>query len=138
MDRSDEYSADRRDIVVNDTGHRDILDSDRRDVLLDDAGRDTVLPDRDVVVNAERDDRDDEPNDAEKRTGDVLGLGGSPVPKMPGDPSTEHDPEAASQRRARMRDGESEGVSDPTPDRTKGATGIDMGAGGTGTGLSGE
>jgi hypothetical protein len=134
MDRSDEYSADRRDNVVNDADRRDILDTDRRDVLLN-ADPDSGVSSRDRVVDA---DADDERNDTEGRTGDVLGLGGSPVPKMPGDPSTEHDPEAASQRRARLRSGESEGVADTSPDRSKGATGIDMGAGGSGTGLSGE
>ena len=71
------------------------------------------------------------------RDGNVLGLGGSEVPKMPGDPSASNDPESVRRRRERaMSDdagsgGRSEGAG-------HGATGIDMGAGGTGTDLSGD
>jgi hypothetical protein len=67
----------------------------------------------------------------------VLGLGGAPVPKAPGDPVAEDTDEARAQRRARMRQGEAEGsVADKTDDSPrKGATGIDMGAGGEGTGI---
>jgi hypothetical protein len=72
----------------------------------------------------------------DERTGDVLGLSGAPVPKLPGDPSAESDPESVAQRRARMRSGEDEGVASTGADRSSGATGIDMGAGGTGTGVS--
>jgi hypothetical protein len=65
------------------------------------------------------------------RQGDVLGLGGSAVPKTPGDPSTEFDDESRARRQARA--GEADLVSDTDRTRTPGATGIDMGAGGTGT-----
>ena len=91
-------------------------------------------------------DRYDERKDAndtdEVRTvqGDVLGLGGSAVPKMPGDPSASNDPESARRRRERaMGTEEDPGVRQEDPDRQRaGATGIDMGAGGQGTHISGE
>lgn len=88
-------------------------------------------------------DRNDEKKDGSdmERTGDVLGLGGSSVPKMPGDPSASSDPEAAARRRERAREEESgshvSGDDDPYRPGT-GATGIDMGSGGRGTDLSGE
>ena len=69
----------------------------------------------------------------DKITDGILGLGGQPVPKAPGDPTTEHDPESVAQRRARMREGEAEDRADETSDQSHGATGIDMGAGGEGT-----
>ena len=78
---------------------------------------------------------DDTPSSPQ--SGDVLGLGGSPVPKMPGDPSASSDPEAARRRRER-------GMEDEAPlsregDRQRsGATGIDMGAGGQGTDITGD
>ena len=72
----------------------------------------------------------------EERTGDVLGLGGA-VAKAPGDPSADQDPESAARRRSRMR-GEGDEESAPAADRSAGATGIDMGAGGSGTGVSGD
>lgn len=68
----------------------------------------------------------------------ILGLGRAPVPKAPGDPTTEHDDESVAQRRARMHQGEAEAEADrreETPTRGPGATGIDMGAGGEGTGV---
>ena len=87
-------------------------------------------------------DRYDEKKDGSdmERTGDVLGLGGSSVPKMPGDPSASDDPEAAARRRERAREEEGGHMSgDDDPYRqSAGATGIDMGSGGRGTGLSGE
>jgi hypothetical protein len=84
----------------------------------------------------DRIDNDDTP----AREGDVLGLGGSAVPKAPGDPVTEYDPESVAQRRARARDGEAEETTPAEdPDRQRsGATGIDMGAGGQGTHVSGK
>jgi hypothetical protein len=66
------------------------------------------------------------------RQGDVLGLGGSAVPKTPGDPSTEFDDESRARRHARAA-AEEDFVSDTDRTRTPGATGIDMGAGGSGT-----
>jgi hypothetical protein len=81
-------------------------------------------------------------NDADElgsREGDVLGLGGSSVPKSPGDPSASNDPESVRRRRMRAKDTEAEGVRDDDPYRqSKGAAGIDMGAGGRGTDVSGE
>jgi hypothetical protein len=72
-------------------------------------------------------------------TSGILGLGGAPVPKEPTDPTTEHDPESVAHRRARMRE-ELDDVAQPedTSRQHSGATGIDMGAGGEGTDLSGE
>ncbi|CAN5669016.1 hypothetical protein BH23ACI1_BH23ACI1_16740 [soil metagenome] len=84
---------------------------------------DDVPVDRDDVA------RRDDP----VREGDILGLGGSAVPKAPGDPSASDDPAAAAQRRSRMREGE---ASDSSRDEgtmdTFGSTSTDMGAGGTG------
>ena len=76
----------------------------------------------------------------EARTGDVLGLGGSPIPKEPGDPSASNDPKSVAQRRERAFGGEDKPLA-PHEDPYKqhhGATGIDMGSGGQGTDLSGE
>ena len=90
-------------------------------------------------------DRDDERNDmndadeVDTRQGDVLGLGGSSVPKTPGDPSASNDPESVRRRRMRARETEAEGVRDDDPYRQgKGAAGTDMGAAGRGTDLRGE
>jgi hypothetical protein len=77
-------------------------------------------------------------NDDTKRSGDVLGLGGAAVPKMPGDPSTANDADSVAQRRERAL-GDDEPTRTEDPDRQRsGATGIDMGAGGEGTHLSGK
>jgi hypothetical protein len=77
--------------------------------------------------------------DDDKISSGILGLGGAPVPKSPDDPTAEHDEEAVAQRRARMREGEAETVTHEDPDRQRsGATGIDMGAGGQGTHVSGK
>jgi len=81
--------------------------------------------------------RDDERDDM--REGDVLGLSGTEVPKAPGDPSTEYDEHSVAQRRERAAHAGDSGVADRTEqERSKGATGIDMGAGGTGTDISGK
>jgi hypothetical protein len=75
-------------------------------------------------------DEDTEP----AREGDVLGLGGASVPKTPGDPHTEYDEHSVAQRRARASRGdEGLGQRDDDLQRSKGATGIDMGSGGSGT-----
>ena len=80
---------------------------------------------------------DDEKDDP--ITSGILGLGGASVPKEPGDPTTEHDPESVARRRARMREGEDETTSTEDPDRQRScATGIDMGSGGQGTHISGK
>jgi len=79
-------------------------------------------------------------SDEESSTGrstDILGLGGSPVPKMPGDPSASGDPESVRQRRERVRGSEESPLRQEDGGR-HGATGIDMGAGGQGTDLSGD
>ena len=86
-----------------------------------------------------KDDRsvDDASNTDERvtREGDILGLGGSPVPKAPGDPTTEYDEESVRQRRERAL-GEDE--VERQPDDQHGATGIDMGGAGHGTDVSGD
>jgi len=81
----------------------------------------------------EEDTRADRSTDQDRpaRAGDVLGLGGAAVPKSPGDPTTEYDEEAVAQRRRRAG-----GADEPEiieTNRSSGATGIDMGAGGSGT-----
>jgi hypothetical protein len=78
----------------------------------------------------------DEDSPAGRNT-DILGLGGSPVPKMPGDPSAADDPESVRQRRERVRASEESPLRSEDADK-HGATGIDMGAGGQGTDLSGD
>ena len=77
---------------------------------------------------------DDLDADDPARSGDVLGLGGSAVPKAPGDPTTSYDPESVARRRERALSGDEPAVIEDA-DRHSGATGIDMGAGGEGTDL---
>jgi hypothetical protein len=78
-------------------------------------------------------DTDESP--ANPQSGDVLGLSGSPVPKMPGDPSASSDPESAGRRRERARKDET--ASEEEGDRQHaGATDIDMGYGGHGTDIT--
>jgi hypothetical protein len=74
----------------------------------------------------------------EQRTGDILGLGGAPVPRSPDDPSVERDPEAAATRVNRIFSvgDDDERPSGRTPKRTAGATGI--GDDGTRTDVSDE
>ena len=68
------------------------------------------------------------------REGDILGLGGASVPKTPGDPHTEYDEHSVAQRGARASAGDERlGQRDDDLQRSKGATGIDMGSGGSGT-----
>ena len=74
----------------------------------------------------------------DKITNGILGLGGAPVPKEPSDPTTENDPESVARRRERMREGLEEHAATETANDHTGATGIDMGAGGQGTDLSGK
>ncbi len=74
-------------------------------------------------------------DDETVREGDVLGLGGSAVPKSPSDPTTEYDEVSVEQRRNRARE---ENVVRRPSDDQHGATGVDMGAGGHGTDLSSE
>ena len=75
----------------------------------------------------------------DKDTG-ILGLGGSPVPKAPGDPSASNDPESVRQRQHRIANAEAE-EAEAAQDQDRqgpGATGIDMGSGGQGTNVSGK
>jgi hypothetical protein len=81
---------------------------------------------------------DNDESTSHSQTGDILGLGGSVVPKMPGDPSASNDPESVRRRRERAMEGD-DTLSQEDPDRQRsGATGIDMGAGGQGTNISGD
>jgi hypothetical protein len=83
-------------------------------------------------------DNDTDETPSRAQSGDVLGLGGSPVPKMPGDPSASSDPESARRRRERAMEDDAP-VSHEDGDRQRsGATGIDMGYGGQGTNISEE
>lgn len=66
----------------------------------------------------------------------ILGLGGSAVPKMPGDPSASSDPESVRRRRERAME-EEDALSRDSGGQHSGATGIDMGSGGQGTDISG-
>ena len=77
-------------------------------------------------------------SDEMARTGDVLGLGGSAVPKMPGDPSASNDPDSIARRRERMHEDDTLTQHEDPYKQSPGATGIDMGAGGRGTDVSGE
>jgi len=82
-------------------------------------------------------DTDESPS--RSHSGDVLGLGGSVVPKTPGDPSASSDPESARRRRERAMEDESAWREQQGSDRQRsGATGIDMGSGGQGTDVSGS
>ena len=72
----------------------------------------------------------------DKGTG-ILGLGGSTVPKEPGDPTAANDAASKQKRRQRMEEGEAEANAGGGEDNF-GAIAIDMGAGGHGTGLSGK
>ena len=75
----------------------------------------------------------------DKVTSGVLGLGRTEVPKAPGDPTTEYDEESIARRRQRMTGATEETVAPEDGDRQRsGATGIDMGAGGQGTHVSGK
>ena len=67
----------------------------------------------------------------------ILGLGGSAVPKMPGDPSASSDPESIRRRRERAMEDE-DTLSRDSGGQHSGATGIDMGYGGQGTDISGK
>lgn len=71
------------------------------------------------------------------QSNDILGLGGSAVPKMPGDPSASNDPASVRRRRERAMESE-QSVSEDGDRQRSGATGIDMGSGGQGTHLSGD
>jgi hypothetical protein len=80
---------------------------------------------------------DSEEDSSSARSTEILGLGGAPVPKMPGDPSASDDPESIRRRRERARETEESTTRREEGDK-HGATGIDMGAGRQGTDLIGE
>lgn len=88
----------------------------------------------------EKRDRDrNDMDEVDARQGDILGLGGGPVPKAPGDPVVSNDPESVRKRRERAAGTEDTGVRHEDADRQRsGATGIDMGSGGQGTHVSGD
>jgi hypothetical protein len=90
-------------------------------------------------------DRDDEKKDSYDtdevgaRHGDVIGLNGSSVPNVPGDRTASNDPADIRKRRPRAEESEADDRRDDDRYRqSTGATGIDMGAGGRGTDVSGE
>lgn len=83
--------------------------------------------DRDDEMKRSRSDADEAP-----REGDVLGLGGSAMPKSPSDPVTEFDEESVAKHRARAAESDETAGGTNLP-HGSGATGIDMGAGGSGT-----
>lgn len=96
---------------------------------------DELRKEREAREERERREAREQPADDVKREGDVLGISGAPVPKAPGDPTTEYDEESIRQRRDRaMRD---DAVRRPSDDQ-HGATGVDMGSGGHGTDVSGD
>jgi hypothetical protein len=72
---------------------------------------------------------DDASSDMPTREGDILGLGNIVPPKSPVDPSTTLDDESIARRPARIIEGELDGRNELS--RTKGATGIGTGSGGT-------
>ena len=75
-------------------------------------------------------DHDDEP----VRQGDILGLGGAAVPKSSGEPSTSYEKEITRNSESTREEDEDMREGDDTAyRRSSGATGIDMGAGGSGT-----
>lgn len=81
--------------------------------------------------------KDDREEGEVERTGDILGLGGAAVPKMPGDPTASNDPDSVARRRERALGEDDTTVShhDDPYRQSPGATGIDMGSGGRGTDL---
>ena len=80
--------------------------------------------------------RDDVDEVAPVREGDVLGLGGTAVPKDPADRTAERtgDPEGRGQMGV-LGETEDEPNKKSAFRRSSGATGIDMGVGGSGTDL---
>ena len=141
MSPEDEIRSLDRDIPVRrDTGipgESGLADMSRGADMSDDMTRGADIshdPTRgaDVSHDVSRDAEMADDRDMPKREGDILGLGGVVVPKDANDPSTEYDDESIARRRGR-----SAPLDEPTADRNMsrgaGATGIDMGSGGTGT-----
>jgi hypothetical protein len=97
-----------------------------------DERRDIDIERRDIDIN------DTDESRSRSQSGDILGLGGSAVPKMPGDPSASSDPESVRRRRERAMEDETPSTHEDPDRQRSGATGIDMGAGGQGTHVSGK
>ena len=76
-----------------------------------------------------RDRNDDEP----VREGDILGLGGVVPPKSSNEPSTSFEKDATRNSESTREEDEDMRQGDTAYKRSSGATGIDMGAGGSGT-----
>jgi hypothetical protein len=74
-----------------------------------------------------------ETDEQPQRAGDVLGIGGTEVPKSPADPTADYDPESVRKRHERAMGDDV--VRRPSDDQ-HGTTGIDMGSGGHGTDVS--
>ena len=74
-------------------------------------------------------DRDDQP----VREGDILGLGGAAVPKSSDEPSTSFEKDVTRNSESIRDEDEDMRKGDTAYRRSPGATGIDMGAGGSGT-----
>jgi hypothetical protein len=73
-------------------------------------------------------------SDAEpKREGDILGLGGATVPSRSNDPSTSFEQDVTRNSESVRDEDEDMREGDTAYKRSPGATGIDMGAGGSGT-----
>ena len=68
-----------------------------------------------------------DPDDEPVREGDILGLGGAAVPKSPADKRP-----SRSDKHGALHEDE-ENKTETADDRSAGATGIDMGSGGSGT-----
>jgi hypothetical protein len=79
------------------------------------------------------DEKHDRSDDEPVRQGDILGLGGAAVPKAPSDSNSSTEGTSGGGSRS-VRDDEDEiNDRDTAFKRSPGATGIDMGGGGTGT-----
>ena len=76
-----------------------------------------------------RDRNDDEP----VREGDILGLGGVVPPKSSNEPSTSFEKDVTRNSESTREEDEDMRQGDTAYKRSSGATGIDMGAGGSGT-----
>jgi hypothetical protein len=80
------------------------------------------------------DDKKRDRNDAEPvREGDILGLGGAVVPKRSDEPGTSFEKDVTRNSESIRDEDEDMREGDTAYKRSSGATGIDMGAGGSGT-----